>query len=51
MRRSAQRVERFPSSRPAYRTIQGWALAVLLEAHAIGECDEHGHMRIGHRRG
>jgi hypothetical protein len=46
MRSSAQRVERFQvSSRPAYRTIGGWALAVLLETHAIRECDEHGHMK------
>jgi hypothetical protein len=45
MRSSAQRVERFPASRPTYRTIRGWALGVLLEAHAIRECDEHGHMK------
>jgi hypothetical protein len=46
MRSSAQRVERFPSpSRPAYRTIQGWALGLLLEAHAIRECEQHGHMK------
>jgi len=46
MRSSAQRIVRFPAStRPAFRTLQGWALGVLLEAHAIRECDEHGHMK------
>jgi hypothetical protein len=27
---------------PTYRTIDGWARAVLLEAGAIRECEEHG---------
>jgi hypothetical protein len=46
MRSSAGRVERFQTpSRPAYRTIHGWALGVLLEAHGIRECDVHGHMK------
>jgi hypothetical protein len=45
MRSSAQRVEQFPAIRPAFRSLQGWALGVLLEAHAIRECDEHGHMK------
>lgn len=45
MRSSAQRAERFQVRRPAYRTVRGWALGVLLEAHAIRECDEHGHMK------
>jgi hypothetical protein len=46
MRSTAQRVDRFPTAvRPPFRTIRGWALGVLLEAHAIKECDEHGHMR------
>jgi hypothetical protein len=46
MRSSAQRVERFHTpSQPAYRTIRGWALVILLEAHAVRECDEHGHMK------
>jgi hypothetical protein len=31
--------------RPAFRTIEGWARSVLLEAGAIRECDEHGWMR------
>jgi hypothetical protein len=45
MKSRAQHVEQFPASRPAYRTVRGWALGVLLEAHAIRECDEHGHMK------
>ena len=31
--------------RPAFRTIEGWARLVLLEAGAIRECEEHGWMR------
>lgn len=31
--------------RPAFRTIEGWARNVLLEASAIRECEEHGWMR------
>jgi hypothetical protein len=28
--------------RPAFRTIEGWARSVLLDAGAIHECEEHG---------
>ena len=31
--------------RPAFRTIEGWARSVLLDAGAICECEEHGWMR------
>ena len=31
--------------RPAIRTLQGWAIAVLQESGAIRECEEHGWMR------
>jgi len=31
--------------RPAFRTIEGWARSVLLEAGAIHQCEEHGWMR------
>ena len=31
-------------SRPAIRTLRGWAISVLLEAGAIRECEEHGWM-------
>ena len=30
--------------RPAIRTLHGWAISVLKEAGAIGECEEHGWM-------
>jgi hypothetical protein len=31
--------------RPPYRTLEGWALGLLVETHTIRECDHHGHMR------
>ena len=31
--------------RPAFRTVEGWARSVLLDAGAIRECEEHGWMR------
>ena len=31
--------------RPAIRTLEGWAISVLLDAGAIRECEEHGWMR------
>ena len=31
--------------RPTFRTAQGWAIQVLLEAGAIRECEEHGWMK------
>ena len=31
--------------RAAIRTLRGWAIAVLSEAHAIQECEEHGWMQ------
>jgi hypothetical protein len=33
------------TSRPAYRTLHGWALGTLVEEGAVGECDHHGHRR------
>jgi hypothetical protein len=30
--------------RAAIRTLWGWAISVLLDAHAIRECEEHGWM-------
>ncbi|WP_314963394.1 hypothetical protein [Bradyrhizobium cosmicum] len=35
----------FRERRPAYRTVDGWAQSVLLEAGAIRECEEHGWMQ------
>lgn len=31
--------------RAAFRTIEGWARSVLLEAGAVLECEDHGWMR------
>jgi hypothetical protein len=31
--------------RPAFRTIEGWARCILLEAGAIRECETHGWMQ------
>ena len=31
--------------RPAIRTLQGWAISVLLDVGAIRECEEHGWMK------
>ena len=31
--------------RPAFRTNEGWARGILLEADAIRECETHGWMR------
>jgi hypothetical protein len=32
-------------SRPTYRTLEGWALGVLIEQQAVTECEHHGHRR------
>jgi hypothetical protein len=34
----------FKERRPAIRTLRGWAIAVLQEAGAIAECEQHGWM-------
>jgi hypothetical protein len=31
--------------RPAFRSVEGWAIQVLQEAGAIRECEDHGWMR------
>jgi hypothetical protein len=33
------------AARPAYRTVQGWALGALIEHGAVVECEHHGHRR------
>jgi hypothetical protein len=33
------------ATRPAVRTLRGWAISLLQEAGAIRECEEHGWMR------
>jgi hypothetical protein len=45
MKSTTQRKRSAQVSRPAYRTLQGWALGVLIEQHAVTECDYHGHRR------
>ena len=42
---SAQSKRRKAPVRESYRTLRGWALSILLETHAIKECEAHGHMR------
>ena len=38
-----QRKLPFHPARPAYRTLQGWALGTLIEQGAVVECEHHGH--------
>ena len=38
-----QRKLPFHPARPAYRTLQGWALGTLIEQGAVVECELHGH--------
>ena len=40
-----QRKLPFQPTRPAYRTLQGWALGTLIEQGAVVECEHHGHRR------
>jgi len=34
---------RLTPHRPAYRTLEGWALGVLIEQGVVVECPHHGH--------
>jgi len=36
---------RIKDKRPAIRSLRGWAIEVLTEAHAIRECSDHGWMQ------
>ena len=45
MKSTSQRKTAQPTSRTAYRSLEGWALGVLMEQHAVTECDHHGHRR------
>jgi hypothetical protein len=40
-------------ARPAYRSLQGWALGALVEHGAVTESEHHGHRResLGARKG
>jgi hypothetical protein len=44
VRSSLKRVEP-PARRSTYRTLEGWALGILIEHGAVRECEHHGHMR------
>jgi hypothetical protein len=35
----------YAARRPAYRTLDGWALGVLIEQQAVTECEHHEHRR------
>ena len=45
MKSSAQRRLPLQAARAAYRTLQGWALGILIEQGAVTECEHHGHRR------
>jgi hypothetical protein len=45
MKSNAQRKLPFQAARSAYRTLDGWALGVLMEQGAVTECEDHGHRR------
>jgi hypothetical protein len=45
MSHSTQRKLPLQAARPAYRTLQGWALGTLIEHGAVEECAHHGHRR------
>jgi len=44
VRSGLKRVEP-PARRSAYRTLEGWAVGILIEHGAVRECEHHGHMR------
>jgi hypothetical protein len=33
------------AAKPSYRTLDGWALGILIEHGAVAECEHHGHRR------
>ena len=43
MKSNAQRRRPLQASRPAYRSLKGWALGTLIEHHVVRECEHHGH--------
>ena len=41
-------LKRSPASRPqrpAFRTLEGWALGTLIDVGAVTECEDHGHRK------
>ena len=45
MKSSSKRKTIVPAGRPAYRSLEGWALRTLHEQHAVTECEPHGQRR------
>jgi hypothetical protein len=45
MKSNAQRRLPLQAAKPAYRTLDGWALGILIEQGAVTECEDHGHRR------
>jgi hypothetical protein len=45
MKSNVQRKPQASPTRPAYRTLSGWALGTLIEHGAVQECEHHGHRR------
>ena len=45
MKSNSQRKLPLNASKPAYRTLDGWALGILIEQGVVAECEEHGHRR------
>ena len=41
---AAKKPEAEETRRGAHRTVRGWAIALLLETHAISECHDHSHL-------
>jgi hypothetical protein len=45
MQISSKRNTNVRAGRPAYRSLEGWALGTLIEHDAVSECEHHGHRR------
>jgi hypothetical protein len=43
MTSATQRKLPLQAARPAYRTLEGWALGTLIEQGAVVECSDHSH--------
>ena len=45
MKTSLKRSPASRPARPAYRTLEGWALGTLIDHGAVTECEHHGHRK------
>jgi hypothetical protein len=45
MKSNSQRKPTLGNARTPYRTLDGWALGILIEQGAVTECEDHGHRR------